>query len=181
MATCQSSPTTFGRQNRRFSPGAAANRGATCRRVRWQKNSRGDDTALSGYLATWSPGLPDSFIRFFVSLLFRSNFAITRKKFPVLLRRKACAKPSKCAVLGAHSPPAGSAIDEIPCKYPVYQGIAFRDGFAADCVHSHTVPSLTKSRPDSAEKPAIRGLFASTRNQRLGQFRVFAARLPNFL
>src|SRR6185312_12546823 len=167
-----SSPTTFGRQNRRFSPGAAANRGATCRRVRWQKNSRGDDTALSGYLATWSPGLPDSFIRFFVSLLFRSNFAVTRKKFPVLLRRKACAKPSKCAVLGAHSPPAGSAIDEIPCKYPVYQGIAFRDGFAADCVHSHPVPSRLNSDTKCVEKPAIRGLFASIRNQRLGNFAV---------
>jgi hypothetical protein len=88
------------------------------------------------YLATWSAA--DSFIRLFVSLLFRSNFAVTRKKFPVLSRRKACGKPSKCAVLGVHCPQAGPRNYEIPCKVPVYQGIAIRDGFAADCVHSQS-------------------------------------------
>jgi len=45
---------------------------------------------------------------------------------------------------------------------------------------SHPVPSLVEFDVKCAERPAIRGLFASIRNQRLGQFSRFCRAVSEF-
>ena len=58
-------------------------------------------------MATWPAA--DS-----VSLFCCGNFAVIRKKFPVLLRREVYGIPSKSAVIGFHRPPAGPKVTKFP-------------------------------------------------------------------
>ena len=61
--------------------------------------------------------------------------------------------------ISARSASARAGIGEIPCIFPAYQGIAFRDEFASDSTHRHSVCSC---RDDCAPGIAIRGIRADS-------------------
>jgi hypothetical protein len=107
--------------------------------------SRAGATAmkLADIACQWGAGKPDSLFRFWDSLLAWRNslFESVGNSFPTA---RSCEEN-----LPIHGS-AGPEIEEIPCTFPAYQGIALRDEFYSDppTANQSAVAEII-ARPDS--------------------------------